>query len=95
VRFHLAAASIFTKANKKFPLTSAYFDFFIRQHNKVLQGMLEDSPFVISLFRDTEKTEVLPVIHESGIPCDLLHSLLSTNESMTAKLCISSATNFN
>lgn len=57
--------------------------------------MLEDSLFVISLFKDTEKTEVLPVIRKSGISCNLLHSLLSTNKTMIAKLCISPATNFN
>lgn len=82
VRFHLAAASVFTEANQKFPLTSAHRFFFILLCDKVLQATLPDSLCVISIlffFKDPGKTEVLPTISESGIPCNLLHSLQSTD----------------
>lgn len=57
-------------------------DFFILQCDKVLQATLPDSLCVISIlffFKDPGKTEVLPTISESGIPCNLLHSLQSTD----------------
>lgn len=53
VKFHLAADSIFSEAKKKFPLTSAHFDFFVLQCDKALQAPLEDSPFFILLFLKT------------------------------------------
>lgn len=56
-------------------------DFFILQCDKVLQATLPDSLLVLSVFsfKDPGKTEVLPIISESGIPCNVLHSLQSTD----------------